>query len=364
MSARSLISRGLRFVLPSLRIQSASRVAARDSDIARLRIQNADLKDNLAKVTYDLQSANMIDCDPTAPSYRAHVHISRRQWAPIEEAAGTLLPARLLGSKITAREVVKNSAIAVHMPAQLGSWRSVHDVEFDALPDAVVLKLDRSHSSVGVMPLLRVSSDRWLDVIYGVEVTQAQIISSFEQAAARRGASAMFAEEFLIEPERPRSCAIDWKFFCFDGVVGFVMERLTVPRPATGDYDIRMRWWDRDWQYLPALRRETTHDDALPPPRHPRELIETAEGLARLTGRAHIRVDLYDMPDGIYFGEFTTDPGGDWIMPVEQDRRFGQMWEEAESRMLGRLVGSAIRRREIPLAEYLPESATTTLSQG
>ncbi|NBU31487.1 MAG: hypothetical protein EBS41_08335, partial [Actinobacteria bacterium] len=44
-------------------------------------------------------------------------------------------------------------------------------------------------------------------------------------------------------------------------------------------------------------------------------------------------------------------------MPVEQDRRFGQMWEEAESRMLGRLVGSAIRRREIPLAEYLPESA-------
>lgn len=354
MSARSFVSRALRRALPSVRVQSASRVAARESEVAKLRAQVAQLRESLAAVKYDLQTARMVDYDPTAPSYRARIHVSRRQWEPVEEAAGASLPVRLLGYKNIAREVVKDSRVDVLIPAELGSWASIHDVDVQELPDAVVLKLERSHSSVGVLPLMRVAPDRWLDVIHDREMTHADIVAVFDAAAAKRGASAVFAEEFLIEPERPRSCAIDWKVFCFDGVVGFVMERLTVPQPEKGDYDIRTRWWDRDWQYLPSLRRDTTHDDSLPPPRHPRELIDVAEALARVSGRAHIRIDLYDMPDGVYFGEFTAEPGGDWIMPADLDRRFGLMWEQAESRLLGRLAGRAIERGELPLSQYRP----------
>ena len=331
------------------------RLAASDVRTVELRERLRVLETQLAATKQALADAKTVSYDPTAPSYRARAFASRRQWTDVENAADSMLPVRLLGNKQVTRAIIEGHKVDVAMPQELGSWPSIHDVDLDALPDEVVLKLARSHSSVGVLPLRRLSAHTWLDLMNGRVFEDSAIVAEFDRVAVKRGSGELFAERLLIEPERPNHCAIDWKFFCFDGEVGFVMQRLLEPRPEKADHDKLFKWWDRDWNVLPSLRHETLLDPALPAPRHPERLIAVAESLARLTGRAHIRVDLYDLPEGVYFGEFTAEPGGDWIMPAEYDRRFGLMWEEADSRVLGRLVGPAIRRGDLALSTYLPQ---------
>ncbi len=336
------------------------RLAASDARSAELRERVHRLQSQLAATKQALADAKTVSYDPTVPSYRARAFASRRQWTDVETAAASKLPVRLLGDKQVTRAIIESNNINVALPQELGAWPSIHDVDLDALPDEVVLKLARSHSSVGVLPLRRLSAHTWLDVMNGRIFDKPAIVAEFDRVAVKRGSGELFAERLLVEPERPNHCAIDWKFFCFDGVVGFVMQRLLEPRPDKADHDKLFKWWDRDWNVLPSLRHETILDNSLPAARHPSQLIAAAETLARLTGRAHIRVDLYDLPDGVYFGEFTAEPGGDWIMPAEYDRKFGLMWEEAESRVLGRLMGPAIRRGELPLSTYVSNDVSTS----
>ena len=115
----------------------------------------------------------------------------------------------------------------------------------------------------------------------------------------------------------------DYKFYCFNGVVQFVMinsDRNT-SKPTRADYfDRDFNWLDFTWGY--------SHAEIHPQkPEQFEKMVAIAEKLAK--GLPHIRVDLYDCNGKIYFGELTFFDGSgfDKIEPEEWDYKIGNMLE-------------------------------------
>lgn len=129
----------------------------------------------------------------------------------------------------------------------------------------------------------------------------------------------LLVEEFLVGPDG--SVPDDYKLFVFHGGCRYVQ----VDR---GRFDARTQdFFTSDWAHLPL---SGGHPWATPsPPRPPRlgEMIRIAELLGR--GTDFVRVDLYDLPDRIVFGELSSFPaGGDSPFDPEYfNLEFGSHWE-------------------------------------
>lgn len=113
----------------------------------------------------------------------------------------------------------------------------------------------------------------------------------------------------------------DYKFYCFDGKMKFVMinsERNSLGRTRADYFDRNFNWLDFKWGYEHAPTRPQK-------PEKFEEMIEIAEKLAY--GIPHVRVDLYESEGQIYFGELTFFDGSgmDKIEPIEWDYRIGEM---------------------------------------
>ena len=113
----------------------------------------------------------------------------------------------------------------------------------------------------------------------------------------------------------------DYKFYCFNGVMKFVMinsDRNT-DKPTRADYfDRDFNWLDFTWGY--------SHAEVHPQkPEQFEKMVAIAERLSK--GLPHIRVDLYDCNGKIYFGELTFFDGSgfDKIEPLEWDYKIGEM---------------------------------------
>lgn len=113
----------------------------------------------------------------------------------------------------------------------------------------------------------------------------------------------------------------DYKFYCFDGAVRFVMinSDRNSDKPTKADYfDRDFNWLDFTWGYGHAEVRPEKPDKF-------EEMITIAEKLSK--GLPHIRVDLYECNGQIYFGELTFYDGSgfDAIEPIEWDYRIGDL---------------------------------------
>jgi TupA-like ATPgrasp len=130
----------------------------------------------------------------------------------------------------------------------------------------------------------------------------------------------ILVEEFLSDGSA--DVPADYKLFVFHGrveIIGAIYDRF-----ANTSHCI----CDRDWNALKVgLGYPLVEDAKRPPaPRHLAEMIGAAETLGR--GIDFVRVDFYDTPDQIYFGEITTTPAAGLLPfhPAAFDRRLGSLW--------------------------------------
>lgn len=118
----------------------------------------------------------------------------------------------------------------------------------------------------------------------------------------------------------------DYKFYCFNGVMRFVMinsDRNTAKSTKADYFDRNFNWLDFTWGY--------PHSDIRPSrPNKYEEMISVAEKLS--AGLPHARVDLYECNNQIYFGEITFFDGSgfDKIQPIEWDYKIGRMLDLPE----------------------------------
>jgi hypothetical protein len=112
----------------------------------------------------------------------------------------------------------------------------------------------------------------------------------------------------------------DYKLFVFHGTCRYVQ----VDR---GRFDRRTQdFFTPDWEHLPLSGGHPWATPGVPRPARLDEMISMAERLGQDTD--FVRVDLYDLPDRVVFGELSSFPaGGDSpFEPESFDLEFGSHW--------------------------------------
>ena len=114
---------------------------------------------------------------------------------------------------------------------------------------------------------------------------------------------------------------IDYKFFVFDGIVKMIQ----VDEDRFKNH--RLSLFDREWNPINASKDLWQEADSKVRPVSLPEMIRIAE----LIGKPFdfMRVDLFDTPTGIYFGETTPYPGGGLspFKPTTFDEKLGSYWQ-------------------------------------
>ena len=126
-------------------------------------------------------------------------------------------------------------------------------------------------------------------------------------------------EKFIEDKSSVDGDLKDYKFMCFNGKVhcSFVCsERKS---------DLKVSFFDRDWNPMPFERHYPRSNKPIPKPVHYEEMIRLAESLSQ--GIPFVRVDFYDVEDKIYFGELTFFPGSGFeeFTPEIWDERLGSL---------------------------------------
>ncbi len=131
--------------------------------------------------------------------------------------------------------------------------------------------------------------------------------------------------QIFVEPliGDARESLTDYKFGVFGGKIGYI--HADIGRNANH----RRAFYNLNWKKQSFTVGGTPLAPDIPPPAHLREMISAAERLA--SPFSFVRIDMYSLPEGPKFGEFTFLPGAgyDKYNPTSIDFELGKLWERA-----------------------------------
>lgn len=260
----------------------------------------------------------------TGPSFYAHLEALKRhrRWlgklgAPDREIARA-------SSKEGGRELSARAGVAV--PPLLGRHDDLASLLLPEGERGVVIKPVKGSGGKGVVVLEREGEGFW-SVLEERPTTWDRVrrrLGELEEAGRIRGP--YLVEAALPGPE-PRQGPYDWKLYCIGGEPLLTLQKQhhvvdSVKQP-------RFKFWTPDWQDAGAVMYAQQLAPDLPAPHHPEELLDAARRIAREVPGPFARIDLYDTPAGVWFGEITPHPGGPPLFDPATDRRLGKAWERA-----------------------------------
>ena len=203
----------------------------------------------------------------------------------------------------------------------IASWDDPDDIDFDALPDRFVLKVNwssgyniivKDKSKLNI-PATRATLKKWMK-------PDRNSYYQYFNWGFKHAKPVVYAEEYL---EQIDGQVYDYKFFTFNGEV----KALFIATDRSSD-SVTFDFFDRDFNYMPFTYGHTRHANPLPPkPRNYDKMVELAEKLAKPF--PFVRVDFYEVGDKIYLGEMTFYSGGGLLPfePVEWDYKFGEWFQ-------------------------------------
>lgn len=213
----------------------------------------------------------------------------------------------------------------VPSPITLAGPCHLRDIDFDSLPDRFVIKPDWGTNSRGVFVIERngeIAYDHLSDTSY--PWGQLPEIVSMHSRDGGFGIDQLLVEELATEPGTP---PIDWKFYCFYGEVGLIMQIRRANRRK------EYKFYDPYWTPLGRIRPSVDVNPALPLPVNSKALSAMAARLSRHVPTPFIRIDLYETKRAVTFGEFTIAPGGTQLFNAAIDYDLGIRWDEAAGRL-------------------------------
>lgn len=219
--------------------------------------------------------------------------------------------------KYLVRDYVKEKIGEEYLIPLLGVWDDPEKIDFDELPMQFVLKCNHN-SGLGMCICKDKNS---LDINKVKEelkkgINQNYYLTSREwpyKDVPRR----LIAEKYMVDESGYE--LKDYKFYCFDGKVKLVMinsDRMSSEKTKANYFDENYQPLDFVWGY----------ENAEIPPQKPEKFEEMKYLAEKLSeGITHVRIDFYQTPSGIYFGEITFFDGSgfDAIEPIEWDYKIG-----------------------------------------
>lgn len=203
-----------------------------------------------------------------------------------------------------------------HVVSTLAVWDSFEQVNFDLLPEKFVLKC--THDSGGLI----ICSNR---EEFDIGAARRKIKDSLSRNYFWNGREwpyklvkpRVLAEEYL---ESGNSGLTDFKIMCFGG-----RARCVFTCTGRSEGDLRVDFFDLEWNHLPFTRHYPNADTPPAKPCHFDEMISFAELLSKEI--PFVRVDFYEQDDRVLFGEMTFYPGSGFeeFEPEEWDEKLGSL---------------------------------------
>ncbi len=223
--------------------------------------------------------------------------------------------------KFAVKDYVTRMVGGEYVVPTIKSWTNAGQIDFDALPDRFVLKVNWSS---GYLKIVKDKSE--LDIA----ATRRQFANwikpyrnSYYQTfnwGYKNMPPIIFAEEYIEQADEQ---VYDYKFFCFKGRVDSLFiatDRQDKNKPTTFDF------YDADFNPIDVTYGGHAHVKT--PHQKPKNFEKMKEIAAKLSEPfPFVRVDFYDLGDRVFVGEMTFYSGGALLSfdPVEWDRKYGDM---------------------------------------
>lgn len=224
-----------------------------------------------------------------------------------------------LADKLLVRDYVQEKVGQSYLSRVLHVWDDAEEIDFDALPEAFVLKCNHGSGMNIVVPdrskLDKAEAikhlNRWKSRNYAY-------ISGMYEMQYSDIPRKIFCEEYL---EGLNSTCPQYDVFCFHGQPQWIW-RLRSPHSP----EERGRFYDAHWKAENFVWGYPLDPEIVPRPAALDEVLDLSRKLSQ--GFRHVRVDLYEMPDGsIHFSELTFSPwaGLEPFVPGQYDEDFGKL---------------------------------------
>lgn len=225
--------------------------------------------------------------------------------------------------KLAAKDYVAARIGEKYIIPTLGVWDKVEEIDWDALPDQFVLKTTHGGGSCGVVVCTDKSQLDKEKAIKKLETSmQTNAGETYRERPYLNVPRKILAEKFIAERKLSTSLQHnelpDYKFFCFNGEPKFLY--------VSDSPNHELAFLNTDWTLAPFGRKDYKPLQNIPPkPENLDEMLDIARRLSH--GKAHIRVDLYNVGGHVYFGELTFYTGAGLIpfTPEEYDKVLGDM---------------------------------------
>ena len=223
----------------------------------------------------------------------------------------------LLCDKLAVREYVSQHIGDQYLIQLLAVWNQPDEIDLAQLPERFVLKCTHDSGSVILCADKSTFDFRAARKALRKKLNKDYAIAGrewpYRDVPRRILTEAYLGEEDGTPPK-------DYKFFCFDGKVAIVLIYVHYKKREPGSYTFLP-------DFTPFPIYDNVEVEAVAPeiqrPPHFDEMIALAEKLSK--GLIHVRVDLYDTPEGVKFGELTlhSSSGLSQTMRLSGDRYLG-----------------------------------------
>ncbi len=221
--------------------------------------------------------------------------------------------------KLGVRSWIRDQIGEEYLIPILGVWRNANEIDFSELPEEFVLKT--THYAGDTIIVRNKSSlpiSKFHEIRHRMNLTLKRDLSTRGCQMHYHNIKPMIIAEALLEIN-PQNCP-DYKFICFDGVPHFCwvdFNRFSKHSRCV----FNMNWELQPWTISRPLHQ--------PIPEKPQNFDEMVRIVKQLSdGFSHVRVDLYNINNKIYFGEMTFSSGNGFT-PLEDDADIllGRLWQ-------------------------------------
>lgn len=217
-----------------------------------------------------------------------------------------------MADKYTVKDIIASKIGEEHIIPTIEAYDSFDEINFDKLPDQFVLKCN--HDSGGIV----ICDDKSkLDIDKSRSILAPKLSSNFywlwRERIYKTIKPKIIAEKFMGDN------LTDYKFFCFDGKpVAIQVDIDRFYNHKRNMYTTEWKLMDMDYVYPSDKELVVEKPEKLD------EMLEIAKKLS--TGIPHVRVDLYQIDNKVYFGEMTfcSQAAVGRFFPSEYDLEFGK----------------------------------------
>ncbi len=213
-----------------------------------------------------------------------------------------------LADKYKVRNYIKQKGYEDLLPRLYGTYQKVDDIDYEKLPNQFVLKANNGCGGV----IICLDKNK-----LNIKECNRNLKKALKKNFAKESLEyhyknikpLIICEEYINDGTGKNP--IDYKINCFDGNAKCILVC------SDRDKDMRLRYYDLNWNYLDYTAKELKSKKEFEKPKNLKEMIKIAEDLSK--DFPYVRVDLYNAKGKIYFGELTFTPSAGMIHSMDQN---------------------------------------------